>query len=256
MGLIRSLIIAFSMYSKIPMPRFKWEERDLKYALGFFPLVGVSIGLVIYGWQYVCGLFGIVDLCRILITVAIPLIITGGIHADGFMDTSDAFCSYQPRERKLEILKDPHIGAFAVISFAIYGLLYIAAFSQIIDTDLLKIICAGFFLSRILSGLAGVSFKGAKTEGMLFSFTSNTDKNAVRIFLLLQGILCIGFMIWTCVLPGLIVSASALLSLVWYYFKCKKELGGITGDTEGYFLLICQLLMALVAAGINIFWMM
>ena len=243
MGLIRSLIIAFSMYSKIPMPRFKWEERDLKYALGFFPLVGLSIGLVIYGWQYVCGLF------------CIALIITGGIHADGFMDTSDAFCSYQSRERKLEILKDPHIGAFAVISFAIYGLLYIAAFSQITDTDLLKIICAGFYLSRILSGLAGVSFKGAKTEGMLFSFTSNTDKNAVRIFLLLQGILCIGFMIWTCVLPGLIVSVSALLSLAWYYFKCKKELGGITGDTEGYFLLTCQLVMSLVAAGVNIFWM-
>ena len=45
-----------------------------------------------------------------------------GFHVDGFMDTMDALHSYQPRERKLEILKDSHIGAFSVIKLAEFGL--------------------------------------------------------------------------------------------------------------------------------------
>jgi adenosylcobinamide-GDP ribazoletransferase len=254
MRLIKSIIIAFSMYSGIPMPRFEWKEKDLKYVLAFFPLVGIVIGLLVYGWQYVCDMFGIGDICRVLVTVAIPLVITGGIHADGYMDTMDAFSSYQSRERKLEILKDSHIGAFAVITFGMYGLIYVAAFSEIKDTNLLKIICAGFFLSRILSGLAGVSFKSAKTEGMLFSFTSNADRNVVRILLILQGIICIGFMMYVDLIEGIVTGGVALLSLGYYYIKCKKELGGITGDTEGWFLLICQMVMAVAIAGLNIWW--
>ena len=47
----------------------------------------------------------------------------GGFHADGFLDVSDSLCSYGSREKKLEILKDPHIGAFAVIRLAVYYLI-------------------------------------------------------------------------------------------------------------------------------------
>ena len=49
--------------------------------------------------------------------MAIPLMITGGFHVDGFMDTMDAFHSYQEKEQKLNILKDSHIGAFAAVSY-------------------------------------------------------------------------------------------------------------------------------------------
>ena len=58
--------------------------------------------------------------------VVAPIIITGGIHMDGFLDTQDALGSYQPRERRLEILKDSHAGAFAIISCAVYLMMYVA----------------------------------------------------------------------------------------------------------------------------------
>ena len=57
----------------------------------------------------------------------IPILITGGFHIDGFMDTQDAINSYKPREKKLEILKDPHIGAFAVISLLAYSIFWAGA---------------------------------------------------------------------------------------------------------------------------------
>ncbi len=106
--------------------------------------------------------------------------ITGGLHADGFMDTMDAIHSYQPKERKLEILKDSLIGAFAVIMLAVYGLICLGALSEIGTKELQKLVCSGFFLSRCLSGISAVSFPLAKKDGMLFLFADASQKRIVK----------------------------------------------------------------------------
>ena len=112
MRIIKSCIVAFSMYSKIPMPQFEWKEEDMQYMLCFFPWVGAVIGVCLYLWNRFCAAFQVGRIAYVLFAVAIPILVTGGFHVDGFMDTMDALHSYQPRERKLEILKDSHIGAF------------------------------------------------------------------------------------------------------------------------------------------------
>lgn len=252
MRIIKSFIIAFSMYSTIPMPQFEWKDEDMKYMLCFFPWVGAVIGICVYLWKMVCARFEIGSLCYACLGTAIPLLITGGFHVDGFMDTMDAFHSYQPKEKKLEILKDSHIGAFAVIMLGTYGLIYLGAFSQIRNKDLLQIACAGFCMARVLSGISVVSFPAAKKEGMLYHFADSAQKNIVKIFLYLQGILCIGFMLWRSFYAGLIVCAAALGAFAYYYRRCKKELGGITGDTAGYFVLICEGCMMVSAAVFNV----
>lgn len=252
MRIVKAMIIAFSMYSKIPMPQFEWKDEDMKYMLCFFPWIGAVIGGCIYLWGMICEKYEISLLCYTLIGTAIPLLITGGFHADGFMDTMDAFCSYQLREKKLEILKDSHIGAFAVIGLIVYGLLYMAAFSEIQDKNLLQIVCAGFFLSRCLSGISVVSFPSAKKEGLLYSFASKAGKNTVEIVLCLQGVLCVLFMLWRSLTGGMTVAAAALGVFVYYGYRSKKELGGITGDTAGYFVLLCECGMLAAAAVINV----
>lgn len=252
MRIVKAMIIAFSMYSKIPMPQFEWKDEDMKYMLCFFPWIGAVIGGCIYLWGMICEKYEISLLCYTLIGTAIPLLITGGFHADGFMDTMDAFCSYQLREKKLEILKDSHIGAFAVIELIVYGLLYMAAFSEIQDKNLLQIVCAGFFLSRCLSGISVVSFPSAKKEGLLYSFASKAGKNTVKIVLCLQGALCVLFMLWRSLTGGMTVAAAALGVFVYYGYRSKKELGGITGDTAGYFVLLCECGMLAAAAVINV----
>ena len=252
MRIIKSIIIAFSMYSRIPMPQFAWKDEDMKYMLCFFPWVGAVIGIVVYLWKQFCVHLKIGTLCYVLLGMATPLLITGGFHVDGFMDTMDAFHSYQTRERKLEILKDSHIGAFAVIMSALYGLVYMGAFSEITKDTLLKIFCAGFMLARCFSGIGVVSFKTAKQDGMLFSFASHAQKRMVKLCLYVQGAFCAGFMLWEDVFAGSMAVAAAAVAFVYYYIKCKKELGGITGDTAGYFILICEesILLAVAASGV------
>lgn len=251
MHILKSLMIAFSIYSKIPVPQFEWKDEDMKYMLCFFPWIGAVIGICLFGWSRLCDCIGVGEICRILIGGAIPLIITGGFHADGFMDTMDAFHSYRTKEEKLEILKDPHIGAFSVIMLAVYGMLYLGAFSEVTDTALLKLVCAGFFLSRCLSGLSVVSFPQAKEGGMLFLFADSAGRKAVKWTLCFQGLACIAYMVLQAPRAGILVASAALVAFLGYYRRTKKELGGITGDTAGWFVLLSEGAMMLVAAIIN-----
>lgn len=252
MHVFKSLLIAFSMYSGIPVPQFEWKEEDMKYTYCFFPWIGAVIGGCIFLWHYLCGRFEVNPLCYTLIGTGIPILITGGFHVDGFMDTMDAFHSYRPKEKKLEILKDSHIGAFAVIMLVVYILIYAGAFSQVYDERILVVVCAGFFLSRCLSGIGAVSFPKAKKEGMLNLFADSAEKKIVKISLYVQSLACIGFMVVQSVLAGIVITLAALLSLGYYGRRCRRELGGITGDTAGYFVLLCEGCVIVAAALLSI----
>ena len=133
--LLESFVIAFSMYSRIPMPFVEWSGRGMKYAFCFFPLIGVVIGACVSAFAWAAERAGLGVLAFALLGTAIPLLITGGIHMDGFLDVTDARSSFQSRERKLEILKDPHAGAFAIVGCGVYLLLYAAAFSELRGND-------------------------------------------------------------------------------------------------------------------------
>ena len=250
--ILKSLAIAFSIYSKIPVPQFEWAKEDMRYMLCFFPWVGAAVGECLYLWNCLCAKWMIGGTCRAAIGAAIPLIITGGFHVDGFMDTMDAFHSYGPKEKKLEILKDAHIGAFAVIMLAAYGLIYLGAYSEVTDIRLLRAVCGGFFLSRCLSGIGVVSFPAAKKEGTLSLFADSARKRVVKGALYIQGALCIGFMLLQGIGAGIVVAA-AFFAFLYYGFRSRKELGGISGDTAGYFVLLCEGGMMAAAAAVDIF---
>lgn len=250
--IVKSCAIAFSIYSKIPVPQFEWREEDMKYMLCFFPWIGAVIGGLLYGWYRLCGMLFVGDVAYVLIGTAIPLLITGGFHVDGFMDTMDAIHSYQAKEQKLEILKDSHIGAFACIMLALYGLVYMGAYSEVKNPIIFKMVCCVFFLSRCFSGIAVVSFPSAKKEGMLYLFANQSHKARVKRILYIQAMLGIGVMVILNGVVGSILAITACGSFRYYYTWSKKEFGGITGDTAGYFVLICECSVMVMAAVVDL----
>ena len=159
-----SFLIAFSMYSKIPMPQCEWNEENMAYAMCFFPWIGVAIGGVTWLWGTFGTYLGLSSAFYTVILTLIPWFLTGGIHLDGLLDTADAMSSWQERERRLEILKDSNSGAFAVITCAVYFMFYYGVYSQI-SARALAMIPFTFCLSRTLSGLAIVTFPKAKKTG-------------------------------------------------------------------------------------------
>ena len=244
----RSMAIAFSMYSKIPMPQFEWKEEDMRYALCFFPLVGVVIGLLSWCWWLFCRRFAVGSMCFSCIGLAIPLLVSGGIHMDGYLDTMDALHSYGSCEKKLEILKDSHIGAFSVIMTVLYVLIAAGAYSQITKGAVYASFCASYCLSRIFSALAVVSFPCAKREGTLYLFAGTAHEKIVKTSLYLQLILCIVFLVWMDPKAGILQGVGAVCVFAYYYKKSRKEFGGITGDLAGYFVTLCEGALTVMAA--------
>lgn len=248
MKLLKSMIIAFSIYSKIPVPQFAWEEEDMEYMMCFFPWIGGVIGLVFYGWLALCEKVQIGALCRACVAVAIPLIISGGFHVDGYMDTMDAFHSYQSREKKLEILKDSHIGAFAAIMLMLYYLIDLAALSEVVAGKAAFAVAAVFFLARCLSGIGVVTLKSAKKEGLLYTFASGAQKKRVRLVLYVQFTGCIALMVAVSGIYGIVAAVTGVLCFFYFKWKSYRELGGITGDTAGWYVTVCEAAAAVAVA--------
>lgn len=180
MRVIRSLCIAFSTYSRIPVPQVAWTDENRKYSMCFFPLIGAVIGLLLWGWLALCDVLGFEALPRGAVGALLPILVTGGIHIDGFMDTSDALASWQSPEKRLEILKDSHVGAFAVLGCAGYLLLDTALLSEL-PTTLAPMMIGCFMLSRACSAWAMSAFRSARPKGMLDAFAQAAQQRMLTI---------------------------------------------------------------------------
>ena len=238
------------------MPQVEWNEKNMKYSLCFFPLIGAVIGGVLIGWYALAGLLAFNAMMTAAGAVCLSVLITGGIHLDGFCDTTDALASHQTIERKLEILKDSSAGAFAVIKACAYFILYFAAFTQVSDTGV-KILAVGFILSRSLSGLAVIRFKAAKGSGLAAAFREAAHKRNVSAVLIAGAALSAVGMLCIAPIRGAAAIVAAALTFLYYKRMAYKQFGGITGDLAGYFLVLCELWMCLgtvAAEGVLKLW--
>ncbi len=234
------------------MPRFTWKEDDMAHSLLFFPFVGAVIGALICLLNLLAPLESLPVAVKIIITMLIPVAVTGGFHVDGFMDTEDALSSCASREKKLEILKDPHVGAFAVIALVKWFLACAASVSAILlstkcSMEVLVIYGASFVSSRCLSGLTSVLFEKARKNGMLCEETRDTRAGTV-VCLAVQLLTAFILMICMSAAHGLAVVLTSLLYTLYYRHISYHEFGGVTGDTAGFFLTTLEILSGAVLA--------
>lgn len=257
--MLKSLVVAFSTYSKIPMPHIEWDKKSMKYSMGCFPFVGVVIGLVSIGCFYGLSLLSVGNILSAIVLAIIPILISGGIHMDGFLDTIDARNAYRSREERLQILKDPHTGAFAIIYGIVYLLICVGLFSEVMEEQI-AFVAVGYIYSRILSGLSVVTFRKAKRDGMAAATADASDKS-VKWMLIVELVICVAGMVLLGLaqngIAGLICAVLCIVAglLSFFYYRCMayKWFGGTTGDLAGYFLQICEL-MILLAVVVAKYW--
>ena len=168
---LRSAAMAFLMFSVIPMPRVEWKKENMRYMLCCLPLVGAVIAGALYVWMLLSRELGFGRGLYAAGMTLLPVLLSGGIHLDGFCDTADALSSHAAPERKREILKDSHTGAFAILYAAGWFTAYFALCTEIE-------LCgrAALFLgvlqvfSRALGALASVVLPGSGQTGLLAAF--------------------------------------------------------------------------------------
>ena len=237
--------VAFAMFSKIPMPRADWTKENMKYMFCFFPFIGTVIGVLTVAVAYAGRRFGYQPGFVTALLVLVPVFVTGGIHVDGLLDTSDALSSWQERSRRLEILKDSHAGAFAIIMGCSYFVLALGVWSEM-DLKVLPVAGLIFVVSRTLSSLALSTFPKANKSGSLSMFSDAAQKRILLITLALWLIVCAGVGICLDWKQTLLIFVTAAVVYGCYYRLAMKQFGGTTGDIAGFFTQICELACAFV----------
>ena len=242
MSIINSFFIALSMYSRIPVPRVDWEKENMRYAMCFFPMIGVVIGAVMYLAGWLLDKTSVGGLFRGVVFTLIPIIITGGIHMDGFMDTMDALGSWGDREKKLEILKDSHAGAFAILGMGCYLMWSVAVWSEL-PAEVLRVCGVSFVLSRALSGFSVVTFPAARNSGLLKMFQDGAQKKVVRITMCLYVAAAVIMMAVMNARTMTGAVTGVMIAFLYYIVVSRKQFGGVTGDLAGFFLETAELAM-------------
>lgn len=243
-SLLSSCVIAFSTYSRIPMPQVEWNEKNMRHTLTFFPLVGAAVGILFWGAYALCRFLELGDILRAAVLTAVPVAVTGGIHLDGYCDTVDALSSHADRTKKLAILKDSNAGAFAVIWCCVW---FAAYFGLLTELQSVPTAAACFLLSRCFSALAIEHLPSARPlTGPQSGMGSELKRTSKFPWWVLCGYITVwagAIYAWGEWVPAAAAIAAAIVMYFIYKSVALRQFGGFTGDLAGWFLQICELAM-------------
>ena len=231
-----------SMFCAIPAPQV-WDEAAKDKMLLFLPLVGLEIGILWAGLGWVCGLLNLSVLVKGLILATYPYLVTGFLHLDGYMDVTDAVKSWRDLERRREILKDSHVGSFAVIGIVLLMLAQFVVFASApVDANYFILIFIPA-ASRCCSALAVTGLKPMSTS-------QYADRKKPKSHLLILGVMLVLFLGAGFLLCG--KYGFALVGcLAGYGLALRRgyqSLEGMNGDISGYALTIGELCAVAVFA--------
>ena len=258
----------------------EWSVEDFGKSVVAFPYVGLIIGLIL------ALLYGILSpfiplVPLMLILVIAEFLITGGLHADGLMATSDGLFSGRERDRKLEIMKDSRIGSFGVVAFVFVTLLKWQLLTAIPTAEFIPMALIMMpLMSRWSLVLSIRSYPYAREQGMGAAFANLAPKhvityNTLSTFFMPIVILLIGVILYTLLYGvysifsiadvgyvvglGVLVYATLgifqinIVSMIITYIINRilnhyivKQLGGTTGDTYGFVVEVTEVLLLLI----------
>ncbi len=234
------LLAAFQFLSIFPaVIRRPFTEKELGRSVGYYPLVGLAIGGVMFGVMN-----GISRLFSLQVSAAFVLILwvvlTRAIHLDGFLDTCDGLFGGFTPEKRLVIMRDSRVGAFALVGG---GVLLISMFSAIESTNsmLCSLLLAPVFGRWALS-FAVIAFPYARAEGMGRVIKDNSRWPQLSLASLITLVIAwfvgqwIGFVVF-----GLAV----ITSFLWLKYVLRL-IPGLTGDIYGATCVVIEVLVLVI----------
>lgn len=230
----KAFCMSFSMFCAIPTPfAHVWEDSLRSLMLLMFPFVGTVIG----GLWALSGTLLTAIHCPLYIKAAlmalIPYWLTGGIHLDGYMDCCDAIFSRRPLEKRREILKDSHVGSFAVIGLSMLFLLSFAAFSSVSEEKnnwVLLFICMA---SRASSAIGVSTLRPMNHSEYAGNFQKGIQGKHLSALIVLLFVI-IGTAFWLCSWNGFLSALATVAGYAVFTAFAFHDLDGFSGDVTGF----------------------
>ena len=231
--------MSWGMFTAIPNPYKKWDSALYPLMLVCLPVIGLVAGAIWMLAAWLISLAGGLGLVGAAVMTVMPYLLTGFIHLDGLMDCADAILSRRSIEERRKILKDSHVGSFAVISVLILMLLTFSLFSEANLAG--KLLCLIFIptVSRASAALAILVFKPMEGSGYAKMFSNDGRKGHVAALC----VLLIVFAALPAVIYGLsgVCTAAVFIGSFVVLLAGRKNLGGMSGDIAGASITIGEL---------------
>ncbi len=221
--------IAWQFLTIIPSPRRQeYGAEDLGKSISFFPVVGLFLGLVLFGLDHLLELFLPSILINVLLIVAL-IILTGALHLDGFIDTCDGLSVKSSVSDKLKVISDSRVGGFGVVGGCC---LVLAKFASLVALPQ-QLRASALILMPILSRWGMVYaisiFPLAKKEGMGWGVKQKASWKGMVVATLFSLIMVLVLLKWW---GAALLAVLSLILLGFSKYFCSR-FGGLTGDTYG-----------------------
>lgn len=278
--MLTGFFMAWGMFCAIPCPHKVWDEDKRKWMLIMYPALGLMLGAL---WFALYGVLLALEM-PVVLTAAVmtvyPFLISGCIHLDGFMDVNDAVLSRRDLAERQRILKDSHVGSFAVIRTVMLFLFFFAAMLVIAGRNSLL---DGAFLGALMASSRGAAAIDTLTKAPLstsqYAKMNSAEENAVGAAA--AGKQTAAGTVWIIVWEVLALALAILLQYlrvshgaVFYYpmlftgplfahfaallagGMARRQLGGMSGDIAGYEMVTGELVGVLAIALAGYYWPM
>jgi adenosylcobinamide-GDP ribazoletransferase len=241
---IRDAGFCLTFFTRLPLPHFNLEGRNLAQAIWAAPIAGWAVALIgglVFG---IAHWLGLAAGPAAALALAATLLATGFLHEDGLSDTADGFGGGRTRELALEIMRDSRIGAFGACAIGLSLLLRWAALAELADAGAVLIgLIAAHGVSRGLLPAFMRLTPPARADGL--SAGAGLVEAPVAVAALVLGaipLLALGF--------GGLTFAAIALALAFFIFRemCLRTIGGQTGDTVGAMQQIAEIITLLIAS--------
>ena len=234
-----AMMMSFSMFCAVPCPYHGWDDAARPLMTLFLPVVGAFIGGSWTLTAFVLRWLSIPALIQGAVLCAFPFLITGGIHMDGFLDVTDAVKSCRDPDERRRILKDPNVGAFAVIDAILLIMAQFALFASLKEeADLFALLLIAV-VSRTAAALCVTVLRPMGTSEYAGVYRKGVKRShAMVLAVVLAGAVLTGF----CFLGKYgFVSIGVIAGYSLFLIRALRSLGGMSGDISGYAMTFAEL---------------
>lgn len=231
---MRSLLAAIAFLTRLPVGRIAaFNAADVSHSAGWFPVVGVLLGAI-----YSLVAFLLKDHLPLAIVAVLLVVLdalaTGALHFDGLADTADGFGGGKNREDVLRIMRDHAIGSYGGVALATLVVLKAAAYASLLEQN---IRIAALILTPALGRWSILLL----TAALPYARTSASVVEGMGKRSLLWGTLAIAAALAAAMsVRAYIATAAVVMVTIAFGFYCRRRIGGITGDTLGANLQLCE----------------
>ncbi len=226
---MRLYFIALQFLTIIPLPfRVRCYEKDLGRAMAFFPLAGLTIGLLLVGVDFVaCRLFPrpVTDLLLLATLAAV----TGALHLDGLADVCDGLAARGGRERFLAVMKDSRTGAVGVVGLVLGLMLKYEVLLQVPGDKKWGALLLFPMLARYGQVQSTVGARSARQDGLGAAFVASAG--SFQLLVAMVAALPLSWLILG--VQGLWPFLAVFLLTCFLRWWFHRRLGGVTGDVIG-----------------------